>query len=613
MKRFSKLLLVFLLVLLVFTGCSKKEETVINKTDEKLVEYLNILKNYTPKARNGGDQDNEEFETFLNEMFKEALEENFISYHFDIENPDSLGIKKPEVKFSEIDYDSNESYEEIIKDLETLQAFDFDSLSYKQQLDYEILEYSFYESLLSLEMDAYSTLFSEGNDFVGNSINVLTEFKFRDDKDVEDYLTLLNDYPRYLNDAIVYTQKQMEDGIYHTDPSIDYSISYIDGVVSKVSNNVLIEEFENNLKEYGKYPKADDAIERNRDIVIQKVIPALIEARDELSTYKGKVSVKDKVLYKISREYAEANYILSSSNNLSIDILFSETKELYENMLAGYVSALQDDNSYNEYLRAVEGKIKPFGLSDTETLNYLRDNIKKCYKDLGEIDFKVSPLDETSAQNSVLAYYQTSPVDNPNQNIIRVNRNITGDDAVQTYTTLAHEGFPGHLYQNAYQLTNGISLSRKVQSFIGYSEGYAVYAQNLALDLVDFEGMYTKDMMSFMQTYYFLVYSLIDMGINYYGWSEQQLKDFLDDTLIFDRTMYDDIVKMFFETFTDMPGVYCSYGLGYAEFNKLRNTAMNELNDKFDYTEFNDVILRNGIMPFVFVRDGVTDYINNSK
>ena len=174
---------------------------------------------------------------------------------------------------------------------------------------------------------------------------------------------------------------------------------------------------------------------------------------------------------------------------------------------------------------------------------------------------------------------------------------------------MAHEGFPGHLYQNIYfQQTNPHKV-RATQSFVGYTEGYADLAAYDALEMLDipneYKGIARIDSITFNSH---ILYSIIDLGVNYFGWNVKTLAKKLDN-LMLDSSMAQDL----YDTVVAMPGVFVRYGVGFVNHINLRKKAMDELGDKFDYVAYDKAIVENGPLPFAILEGVVEDYINENK
>lgn len=591
MKKISKLLSI-LLVLFIIVGCGEDSSPSAENY------YLTQLKNYEVREKNSTLDDNAEFDAYLDTIFDELVSDNYLYMHFNVADYKAMGIEKPEVGFGHIVYGvDEEEFNKTEKQLEELLAFDYDKLSLRQQYDYDLLHYSLLETLCGLEYSKYNLIFSSSSQFSDGIVTNLMEFAMYDEESEEDFLVVLKDVPNYINEAIEYSKQQSNDGLYHSDDMLDEEISYIDNLIS--SNGKSIYE---HYKEYDIYPEV-------KEIVENEVIPAFVTLKDYLKTLYGKTTSDKLTLCKIDEGYAEYTYLINSSSNRDITDIYNDLVELYFDWIYNFIGIYQDDenvlNKYGEYIQAN----KVLNLSSEDMLEYLRNNSSERYEYLEDANYVVSSLDTLG--NTTLGYYVSPPIDNLNQNVIRVNAKIDSDyyDQMSVFEVMAHEGFPGHLYQNIYfQQTNPHKV-RATQSFVGYTEGYADLAAYDALEMLDipneYKGIARIDSITFNSH---ILYSIIDLGVNYFGWNVKTLARKLDN-LMLDSSMAQDL----YDTVVAMPGVFVRYGVGFVSHLNLRKKAMDELGDKFDFVAYDRAIIENGPLPFAILEGVVEDYINENK
>ena len=597
-------------------SCIASGEINISINEDKAIEYLNKIKNFKVRVKDKSKtENNQEFEEFLDQVFVDSVEDSYLGMHQQVVDYEALGLTKPEPKWDVIDFDKVES-EELEEELNKLLSFDYDSLSYRQQYDYDIFEYSLYESLAHINFNQFTFLYSSNTDFIGNVMTSLSDFVFQNKDEVDDYLILLSDTDRYLNDGITFTKKQIEAGLLMTDSTVDYSNEAIDRILSTGDDaNVLITSFNSRIDalDYLTDEEKQDYKNRNKEIVINEIIPVLKDTNEFILSQKGSVCDSNiYTLHNLSPNYAELVYLLQGSNNENLDKTYDNLSVAFDDLLLKYIRGYLDEESNKQYEDIANNNPGIFELEAEEMLDYLAANLNKYYPELGNVDYDLDYIDASSASNTVLAYYWPAPLDRLDQNIIRVNPNNLQDDPIEAYTTLAHEGFPGHLYQHVFFQKTNPNKFRNVQRFIGYTEGYAVQAQSDALYFGDIYENATdslRDILNFDSIFYFLYFSKLDIGINYYGWDLNKLSEVLEEDGLYGA----DAASYFMDLLIDMPGVYCSYGLGYVNFMNLREYAKQELGDKFDIVEYNEAILKHGEMPFTILKYAVDEYIDETK
>lgn len=591
MKRISKLLSILLVVFLL-TGCGLESGL------ESDSEYLNQLKNYEVREKNSTLDDNAEFDAYLDTIFDELVSDNYLYMHFNVADYKAMGIEKPEVGFGHIVYGvDEEEFNKTEKQLEDLLAFDYDSLSLRQQYDYDLLHYSLLETLCGLEYSKYNLIFSSASQFSDGIVTNLMEFAMYDEESEEDFLAVLKDVPNYIYEAIEYSKQQSNDGLYHSDDMLDEEISYIDNLIS--SNGKSIYE---HYKDYDIYPEV-------KEIVENEVIPSFVTLKDYLNTLYGKTKSDKLALTKINKGYAEYTYITNTSNNGDMYAIYTQLIEVYSDWVNNFINAYQNNEHILEDYEDFLNDDKVINLSAEDMLEYLRNNSSKRYEYLEDANYVVSMLDTLG--DSTLGYYVSPPIDNLNQNVIRVNAKINNDeyDQMSVFEVMAHEGFPGHLYQNIYFQQRNPHKFRATQSFIGYTEGYADLAAMDAIDMLNIDDGYKA--VAKLNSITFnshLLLSIVDLGVNYFGWDVNTIgnkleKLFLDKAIA--QPLYDMVVAM--------PGTFVRYGVGYVSHLNLRKKAMDELGDKFDFVAYDKAIIENGPLPFAILEGVVEEYINENK
>ncbi len=163
----------------------------------------------------------------------------------------------------------------------------------------------------------------------------------------------------------------------------------------------------------------------------------------------------------------------------------------------------------------------------------------------------------------------------------------------QIYKTLAHEGYPGHMYQNTFFASTNPSKIRLLFDVTGYSEGWATYVEIYSYELAGLD----EDLAVAMEanlSYTLGIYSLIDIGINYEGWSKEYTDNYLDSLGITSK----EAKKEIFEIMVGSPGNYLNYYFGYLEILELKNLARKEAGNNFTNLEFNTFLLETGPASF---------------
>ncbi len=207
------------------------------------------------------------------------------------------------------------------------------------------------------------------------------------------------------------------------------------------------------------------------------------------------------------------------------------------------------------------------------------------FPSIGDTTYTVKYLSESIASTmpNTLAYYLVPQIDNYSKGSITVNGYAT--DSGDVMNTLAHEGYPGHLYQNVYFYSQNPDPVRTCFSFLGYTEGWAVYAANQAEFIYEYpqydQQFALLNSINLSGTY--AMYALMDIGVNYYGWDSADIMNYVGTD--------EETAEALFLVFVEMPGVYLSYGVGNMLMENLRGYAEVKGGDSFDLVEYHKLIL----------------------
>ncbi|NLC96777.1 MAG: DUF885 domain-containing protein [Erysipelotrichaceae bacterium] len=587
--KIKKILSIFVSFILVLNIVScKKIESV---KDNKIEKY------------------NEEFNDFLDEEFKDSMEADYLNNHYSLYDSSYMGIIKPEPLLDPNDFSIDsyaDSKEDGIESLNTLKSFDLDSLSEEQIYTYKVYEY-YLENYINLnDLLLFDNVFDSSNGIQENLLTIFIEFEFRNPEEFEDYLKLLSDVSSYVEAAIDLTKYQASYGFYMSDSAVDETVNGIDSFTSKVEDNELIILFNNSCDNFDGLSKEQkqEYKERNKDIIINSVIPAYINLKEELINLKGSRRAKGGISsYDGGKEYYQALLNNKTGSNKTSKELFNMCQDYLDSILLEYVTIYQKNPDAFDNFEDEPKQIRNFDTSDI--LEFIKENMIYEYPLGPDVNYTISYLDETVANDSILAYYLNPPIDNISNNIIKVNPN-TGNHKMTLYTTIAHEGFPGHLYQVTYYLnTNPHPLRRNISN-IGYTEGWAMYTELNAIDYLDITYEQKIEEKLNIKFNYVLLAAL-DIMVNGLGYNLSQTSKWLD------YYINPDYIEELYQDAIDNPGTFLPYGIGLMYYENLRDSAKKQLKDKFDPISFHEVILKNGDKPLYLLEEDVNKYISLNK
>lgn len=550
--------------------------------------------------------DSMEFNELLMELFEDAVTEDTVSYHYVLEHPENYGISMDEVTLGDAELPNKDDLEESEELLKELKSYDYKNLSENQQLIYDILMSNAEASLESYDYALYETLFSPTIGIQTQLPITMSEYAFRTKDDVDDYIDLLKDVRRYYGQLLEIEKEKSKQGLFMADFTVDAIVSQCEEFIKNPENNMLLDIFEEKLTE--ELPDLPDIqkkayIKKNRDAVMDYVIPAYQEIIEVLTSLKG-TGKNDGGLanFEKGKEYYTRLVQGNTGSSRSVD----EMIEMVDTSIKQDLTLIGLLYSKDTELFTKMTEVTPPETEPTKILNALQKSILDEFPTPVSSAFNVKSVHESIGENASPAFYMLPAIDATDSNTIYINGYYgKNDDPVYLYTTLAHEGYPGHLYQNTYFYNTNPHPIRKLIANTGYAEGWATYVEQLSYHYLTDDGN-VANALAANQEFSLALSTRIDMGVNYQGWTRQDTLDYLNEFNIGDQETADAI----FDAVVAEPGNYLSYYVGYLEFRELRKTAQKRLGDSFDPVAYHEFLLNLGPAPFDLIQERMESWIH---
>lgn len=547
----------------------------------------------------------QQFNDFLTEMFVDDISGDYLSLHFSLVNPESYGIEKPELTLGHINETTiQEAENEVEETLNRLREYDINKLSATQKIDYLQVEKMLEIELMSNGLSDYQNLFSPANSVTDNLVVNFNEFKFYNEEDVQDYLVLLQDVPRYLDEALAFTQQQAEKQMFMPDYALEDTVYEIEKFLDKEGDNALIISFENKMKDVDF--ATEDYIKQNRQIVNDRIIPAYQKTKDTLLSFQGNSNNQTLADTANGKKYYEALYYSKTGSKSDPEAMVSIAEKYIDNLIGEMmIVVMADQEAYDRYLSLSLAEESPENL-----LAFFKDHLTVSFPQAPDVNYQATYLDPSITNESTVAYYLIPPFDLISDNVIKINPTATHGDMEQLYTTIAHEGYPGHLYQTTYYYNTKPHPIRTQTRNLGYVEGWAMYVQGYSLKwkLADDEAVANLSRINTELNY--VLQSIVDIGVNYLGWKQAEVKQLLRENNLVDS---DELVESLYQSVTADPGLLLPYGIGLIEMTQLRKDTEKQLGNQFDEVDYHQVILDHGPLTFDLLAQQVDQYIKEHK
>ena len=237
------------------------------------------------------------------------------------------------------------------------------------------------------------------------------------------------------------------------------------------------------------------------------------------------------------------------------------------------IASLTRENAdlYTEYLSA-----RPLLTDSQQILTELENDTLIDFPEPPDVAYTLKNVPDALSSTSASAFYLLPPVDSEDANIIYLNQSRVSPE--DQFSTLAHEGYPGHLYQTNYYLSTDPEPLRSMLRCDGYDEGWGTYAQLYSYRYLEFADTDRETEESLQQLYRdndilsLSLAALSDLYVNYENYTPEALAEYLSAygvTAEGARSLYEYVIEN--------PTTYLSYSIGWYELEQLRNTMEKEL------------------------------------
>lgn len=506
----------------------------------------------------------DDFTEFMESIFVDAVTSDRLTLDQYLKDAEGYGIED----ISSITYDPGhltyteeditEAIELNTEELKEMLSYPYDELTTRQQLVFDKMYYEYLIALWSCDVTDYSTQLGVTSGLIPNLAITFYEYMFDTEENVKTYAKVMEYLPELISEVTDVVNQQIEElGYAPTDYMLDTALESIEELI-ETENNPFIDGYNEKLEALGLDADTTDQYEYdNEQFYIQEVIPALEKAYDELEALYGTNSDGQGLCYyEGGLEYYE--YLVENvvGANMTIDELMDLLEErLDTNMTKLIRYATLNQSVYEDYYY---GNVSLPGDDDPESIiEYLIEAMSEDFPEFTGESYTVSNLPESLEIDGVLAYYLIPRIDATGENVIRVNASATSDDSTTLFMTLAHEGYPGHMLQFNVQQSCGALNVEQIITHLGYSEGWAMYAEYACLDYAEIsEAMANIIKLDEMLSYDIIAY--IDLGVNGKGWDVDKVGDVLDDNGY--SSAYADY---FYSLVVGDPGAFLPYSLGY--------------------------------------------------
>lgn len=546
------------------------------------------------------------FVRFTESIFRREMQGNTLSLHYTLADPDRFDIASATPLLGDGSPSARQKANAVLENYaQTLQTFDRGKLSPKRQLTYDVFLNYLETELSGAELSLYDEPLSPTLGIQAQLPILLAEYTFRTKGDIEDYLCLLTQVPDYFDSILSFEKAKAESGLFMSDECADEVILQCQQFISNPENNYLITTFNDRIDEISNLT-LDEKIafkERNQSILLGYVIPAYQTLIAELNALEGSGQTTQGLCYlPLGQQYYRYLVKSMTGDARSIEEIeeaiktkmtadFSSIQALMQNSISQTESSsAQSDLTQKETNQQTASSAS--AASPAAMLADLHQKISADFPLPPAVSCDVKYVHESLQAHLSPAFYLTPAIDAYKENVIYINPSSNYSN-MELYTTLAHEGYPGHLYQSVYFASTEPDLLRCILDVGGYTEGWATYVE------IEYAHTFWNSTSSgaalarYNRSFTLGLASLLDIGIHYHGYSLSDVQTFLSKL-----GFQEDTAKSLYDSILQSPANYLQYYVGYLNFCTLRDKQQQKLQDQFSLKKFHQTILETGPVPF---------------
>ena len=577
---------------------------------------------------------NRRFRACTNTIFTTDISGNPLNLHYTLAYPESSGIKDYSLSLGTFDPTQLSGQKILLENRRTMiNAFPARDLSPDNRLTQQILSLYYETQLLPARQYLLDEALSPSLGTQAQLPILLAEYTFRKEGDVRNYLKLLTSVDSYLESILSFEKLKAQNGTFMSDATADRIISQCSTFIKDPDDNYLASVFSEKIQSLSGISEQKKAAYQklHNQILTGQVLPAYQSLIDGLYLLKGSgknpgglcqfaggkayyeyliksscgiydtvPEIQSRLIHQFQTDLSLATKLMGSSTAtptfakdvfLPISKAETGTPSGIFSFSAGLIDAASG-LSFTSTPSAAE-------TSPEQILEDLQKQIQTDFPAVPSTSYEVKYVHPDLEEHLSPAFYLTPPIDTLSPNDIYINRhaNMSG---LELYTTLAHEGFPGHLYQTITFASSAPDPVRYLPAMGGYVEGWATYAESFAYTYYQPDS--TDGQFAWLnRSLNLCMMSLLDTVVHYNGWNQERCATFLSQLGITDNT----IQKEIYQVIVEDPANYLKYYLGYLQFLDLQQEVRELAGDAFHLHSFHQKVLSAGPCQFPILKQWI--------
>lgn len=542
------------------------------------------------------------FSEFCTTLFREEMKSNTMNLHFTLKDPKAAGIDSYEITLGSLSGDSPHNQARQLKKLsEELKKYSHRSLKGKDRLTCRLLSDYISRQQNLAAYPYYDEPLTPSGGVTSQLPVLLAEYPFGNTRDIEDYLGLLSQMDTYFSGILDYEQKKADAGLFMSDEACVKVIEGCEVFTEHPDDNFLIDTFSNRLNAMDGLTdtQKNTYLKQHSKVLSDHVIPAYSQMIKGLTMLLGRGHNNWGLCnFPEGKAYYEAVVSADTGCDDSVEDLFSQIAKARREDLTFCQNLLEKNPKLASQSPKPDAALK----EENTMLSRLQKEILTDFPAPPQTEVEICHVDPALSEYLAPAFYITAPIDDISHNRIYIN-DAKNDTDIYYFTTLAHEGYPGHLYQTICTSSYGAPEVLSLLNYPGYTEGWATYTE---MQSFYYAGL-DPDLASLLQhnqAATLSLYATADIGIHYFGWEKEKNAAFWSEYGVDDTAT----VKRITDLILEEPGNYLKYYVGYLKFRQMREQLALE-NKSFSVSAFHEAILRTGPSPFSVLEETVRDQL----
>ena len=542
------------------------------------------------------------FSEFCTTLFREEMKSNTMNLHFTLKDPKAAGIDSYEITLGSLSGDSPHNQARQLKKLsEELKKYSRRSLKGKDRLTCRLLSDYISRQQNLAAYPYYDEPLTPSGGVTSQLPVLLAEYTFRNTRDIKDYLGLLSQMDTYFLGILDYEQKKADAGLFMSDEACLKVIEGCEVFTEHPDDNFLIDTFSNRLNAMDGLTdtQKNTYLKQHSKVLSDHVIPAYSQMIKGLTMLLGRGHNNWGLCnFPEGKAYYEAVVSADTGCDDSVEDLFSQIAKARREDLTFCQNLLENNPKLASQSPKPDAALK----EENSMLSRLQKEILTDFPAPPQTEVEICHVDPALSEYLAPAFYITAPIDDISHNRIYIN-DAKNDTDIYYFTTLAHEGYPGHLYQTICTSSYGAPEVLSLLNYPGYTEGWATYTE---MQSFYYAGL-DPDLASLLQhnqAATLSLYATADIGIHYFGWEKEKNAAFWSEYGVDDTAT----VKRITDLILEEPGNYLKYYVGYLKFRQMREQLALE-NKSFSVSAFHEAILRTGPSPFSVLEETVRDQL----